>query len=73
MRLGDLATSSGTFRKAIRALRLRWEETKEGWNDANSKQFEEQYLVELEQSCMKAAEHMDRISQVLNKACKECS
>ena len=73
MNTGDISTNSGNLRKAARILRARWEDTRDHWNDKQSHAFEEQCLDEIHRQVFKAADHIDRVAQLLARACRECS
>jgi hypothetical protein len=57
---------------AGRKLRLRWDETTLEWNDVVSRDFERQYLEPLEPKLVAAAQAIERLAEILDKAEKEC-
>ena len=64
--------SRGNLAKAFKELMLCWAETKHGWNDARSEQFEQQYLVELENNLRTAGTAMDQVAILINQARRDC-
>ncbi len=73
MRVADFATAAAKVRDATKTLRLRWEETKQSWQDAVARDFEEKYLVPLEPEILITMERLSRLSQVVTAAGQECS
>ncbi|MBI1904138.1 MAG: hypothetical protein HYS13_23835 [Planctomycetia bacterium] len=70
---GNLIANSAALRKALVALRQRWDETKTHWHDTASQNFQEEHLAELEKHCQAAAEQIEQIAHVLGKICADCS
>ena len=64
--------SRGNLSKAFKDLMLRWAETKHGWNDARSEEFEQQYLLELESNLRAAGSAMDQMGILINQARRDC-
>jgi len=58
--------------KAMKELMMRWSETKSQWNDSMSANFEKNRLEPMEQDLRGAAIGMDHMSQVINKARRDC-
>jgi len=58
---------------AIKTLRIRWEEAKEGWQDSVREDFEKHHLIPLEKQAASTALGMDKLAEVLAKARQECS
>jgi hypothetical protein len=73
MRLVDVRSAAGKMRRAVKQLRIRWQETQEHWHDPVSAEFEERRLQELERCCIQAIDSIERLSNVLVQAEKECS
>ncbi len=64
--------SRGNLAKALKELNLRWQETSEVWNDAQSADFEKRYLQELESNLRTAGTAMDQIAILLSQARRDC-
>ena len=73
MRPSNLVSSAGALRKAVKLLRMRFDETEAHWNDDVRRSFEEEHLVEIERGLRQIIEKMGRLSQVLQKAERDCS
>jgi hypothetical protein len=58
---------------ALKDLRVLWEQTKSGWDDPVSRDFEERYWTALETQVVSALRAMDRLAPILAKAQRECS
>ncbi len=65
---GNKAVLSG----ATKELLLRWDETKNYWQDAKSREFEERYLQELMARVDQATALIDKLEEVLQKVHKDC-
>jgi thymidylate synthase len=50
----------------------RWEQTKETWQDAKSREFEQKYLEELQASVDKTVTIIDQLEKLLNKVRNDC-
>jgi hypothetical protein len=57
----------------LKTLRLRWEETRLGWNDPISRDFEANKWGPLESQVAAVLEAMDRLAPILARAQRECS
>ncbi len=69
----SLNASWAELNTALKDLRLLWEETRAGWDDPVSQEFEEKYWAALEGNVVAALRAMDRLGPVLMKAQRECS
>lgn len=58
---------------AMRTLRVHWNETREEWNDAVSRDFEERHIEPLEVQVNSVLHAMEKLSRVIAKARAECS
>jgi hypothetical protein len=72
MRIADLTTGAAKLSSAYKILKVRWEDTKEHWHDANRKRFEESYLDPLEPQIAATLEAIGRLAEVLAKAERDC-
>jgi hypothetical protein len=68
-----LTTCAMELNAAIKELRLLWEDTRSGWNDAVSRDFEANQWEMLETHVVAALRAMDRLAPVLMHAKRECS
>ena len=68
-----LTTSAMELNAALKTLRLLWEETRAGWSDAVSRDFEANHWEVLETRVVAALRAMDRLAPVLMQAKRECS
>jgi len=65
--------ASGARLEAItRELRLQWTQTKESWDDAKSREFEQKYLQELFGAVDRAVSVMDELETLVTKIRKDC-
>ena len=73
MKVGDLHSGAVKLEQAMRALGMRWEQTKAVWRDPASKDIEDQYLADLEPQVKVVLEAASRLAEVLDKAQEEVS
>jgi hypothetical protein len=73
MKVGDLHSGAVKLEQAMRALSMRWEQTKSLWRDPASKNIEDQYLADLEPQVKVVLEAAARLAEVLDKAQEEVS
>jgi hypothetical protein len=69
----QLTTSAMELNAALKTLRLLWEETRAGWNDAVSRDFEANHWETLETRVVAALRAMDRLAPVLMRAQRDCT
>ena len=62
----------GTLAKSFKELMNRWMETRVQWDDAQSQQFEQTYLLNLESDLKVAASAMDQMSILITQAKRDC-
>jgi hypothetical protein len=55
-----------------RELRLQWLQTKESWDDAKSREFEQKYLQELFAAVDRSVAVMDELDKLMSKIRKDC-
>ena len=72
MRIADLTTGTGQLRDALEMLRESWSRTTAFWNDANSRNFEEQHLRPLASDAASAFSAIDQLASILQQAGREC-
>ena len=73
MIVGDLVTGSAKLSEALKNLTLHWEETKEQWQDAASRRFEEEQLVPIEPKVHLTLDAVARLADVLDLRQRECN
>jgi hypothetical protein len=73
MIVGDLVTGAAKLSDAIKNLQMHWEETKEQWQDAACRRFEEEHLAPLEPQVHLTLDAIARLADVLERAQRECS
>jgi len=72
MRIADLSTGASQLRDAQESLHLAWAETKENWQDASSRNLEEQHLHPLAVAVAAAHPVILHLASVLAQAEREC-
>ena len=53
-------------------LRLQWQQTKEHWADAKSREFEQRFLQELFGTVERSASAIEQLDRVITKIKKDC-
>jgi hypothetical protein len=72
MIVGDLVTGGQKLSEALKNLQLHWEATKEHWQDAASRRFEEQHLTPLEPKVHLTLDAIARLAEVMARAQRDC-
>ena len=72
MRIADLSSGSARLRDATDALVAAWQETRQSWNDANSRSLEEDHLRPLGDEVQSAVAAIQHLAEVLARAQREC-
>ncbi|MFT3786346.1 MAG: hypothetical protein QM770_09280 [Tepidisphaeraceae bacterium] len=67
-----LYEARGTLNKGLKDLMLKWQYAKGYWDDAQSKQVEDELLHKLEQDLRSAVEAIDSMTQLTSSARREC-
>lgn len=62
----------GQLAKALRHLLGQWEETRMAWDDAQALDFEEKYLIPLQQDLRSATRAMAHMATLLEKIRHDC-
>ncbi|MGH7968177.1 MAG: hypothetical protein ACREIC_05550 [Limisphaerales bacterium] len=66
-------SASGARLEAItRELRLQWLQTKDSWDDAKSREFEQKYLQELFAAVDRSVAVIDELDKLITKIRKDC-
>ena len=68
----SMSSNRGRLLAITKELALRWEETKESWMDAKSREFEAKYIQELISNVDTAATVIDRLDKLVNKIRSDC-
>jgi hypothetical protein len=63
-----LSTGRIKINSTMKTLKAHWEATKPGWNDPVCQDFEEHFLVPLEQQAAATVRATDRLAQSLDEA-----
>ena len=72
MRICDLASGTGVLKRAHSDLNEEWGETKSSWNDAASRQFEEDHLRPLLPQMQLTMVAIHRFQETLAHAEQDC-
>ena len=72
MRIADLNTGASQLRGALESLQRAWSDTCEHWDDANSRNFEENHLRPLGSDLASTFPAIDQLASVLAQAEREC-
>jgi hypothetical protein len=73
MIVGDLVTGAAKLSGALKNLYLHWDETKDQWQDAACRRFEEDHLAQLEPKVHLTLDAVARLAEVLERAQRECN
>jgi len=68
----SLMESKGSLSKAAKELFARWNDVQGVWSDAQSKEFEKVYILQIEQDVRSALGAMDRMGSVLQALENDC-
>ena len=68
----SISASGKALVAATKDLSLRWDATKECWQDAKSEEFERTYFAELLSSVDKATEVFDQLDRLVAKVRSDC-
>ncbi len=72
MKPGDIGAGAGRLQDAVKNIGLRWEETKEVWNDVRSAEFEATYMEPIDPQVRMTLDKLRKLSQVFHQAYQEC-
>jgi hypothetical protein len=62
----------GTLGKALKTLENRWLEAKFNWNDQQTREFEERFMVPLQMELRSAVGAMDTVASLVSRIHSEC-
>jgi hypothetical protein len=68
-----MGAGSTKLQYALKTLRQRWEEAKEGWSDQVRDEFDDKHLKPMETQVAATMRGMDHIAEVMTKMKQECS
>lgn len=68
----SLAVGRAKMVGALKELMVKWDRTKETWDDPMSRTLEERVLLPLEPKIRSAATAMEKMGEVLARARREC-
>ena len=68
----SLIESKGSMSGAAKELKRCWQNAQAVWNDAQSQEFEQRFIIPLEQDVRSALEALDMMHQVLQKVENDC-
>lgn len=72
MRIADLTSGAARLRDQTDVLIAAWGETRELWNDANSRNIEENHLNPVAEDVSAALTAVRHLAEVLDKAQRAC-
>ncbi len=73
MRQADFISPAARLEDALTRLEQAWQQTKEHWTDPVSQTVEEDYLVPLHNQVSMMLDAVNKISEVMGNAERECS
>lgn len=68
----NVGANGKTMAAATRELSVRWEETKNSWQDTKSLEFEHKYIAELLASVDRAVAIFDELDKLIAKVRNDC-
>ena len=68
----SISSNGKLVMSATKELWLRWEETKNYWQDAKSNEFEQRYLLELQSSIDRALPIFADLDKLIDKIRSDC-
>jgi hypothetical protein len=68
----SLIDSKGMLTHAAKDLFLRWEDVKRVWSDAQSQEFEKNYLAPLQQDVKSAQAALEQMNNILQRLASDC-
>ena len=71
--LAELGGEMGRMKKALRSIKVRWEQIRQDWDDPVARRFEQQQLQQIEKATTRAVEGINQVLQALRRAVEECS
>lgn len=68
----NLAGNKSRLTAITKGLLVKWQETKNYWQDAKSREFEQRYVTELLANMDKTVTVIEKLDELLNKVRKDC-
>jgi hypothetical protein len=68
----SLGSSKQRLTAITKELLLRWDQTKETWQDAKAQEFERKYLAELVSGVDKTVTVIDQLDKLVSKVRSDC-
>lgn len=66
-------SAAGTRLSSIsKELHLKWEQTRESWNDSRAQEFDSKYMQELFAQCDRSLDVIANLEKLLARIRKEC-
>jgi hypothetical protein len=72
MAVADVATPGSKIYKSLEDLQAAWADTLEHWHDDNSRKFEEDHLIPMALTIRLSLDAVNRMSESLAKAERDC-
>lgn len=73
MGAANLTTGRTKLGRSMKKLLAQWDQTKETWHDSVREKFGEEYVEPLPPKVQSAMQGIERLTQILMQAEKECS
>ncbi len=67
-----MTASKNRLRGLTKELRAEWEQTRQYWNDAKSREFEKRLLEELMAGVILAVTNIDALERVISQVRNDC-
>lgn len=68
----SLSIGQSRLADALKQFRLRWQQAREGWDDAAAEQFQEEFVSPLEGHVSTATAAIGRLADALDEARRAC-
>jgi len=73
MKVGDLSGGAAKLALALKQLGIKWETSKETWNDATARYFHKEHIDPLLPAVKETLESVGRLAEVLARAARDVS
>lgn len=68
----SLSSTRMKIQKSTRELRMRWDSSREQWNDSVSQRLESEYIEPLERTVVSVCEAMEAMNDVIARVQRDC-
>ena len=68
-----VGSGSSKLRHAIKTLRAHWDDSEDGWRDANRMEFERKRIEPLDAQANGTLRAMQQLCDILSRAYRECT